>query len=57
MKKLVSDNAQNWHKKLYEVLWVDIITPKRAIGMAPFELVYGVSAQISLLLELLVAKL
>ena len=44
MKKLVYDNPQNWHKKLYEALWADQITPKRAIGMDPFELVYGIGA-------------
>ncbi|XP_059073521.1 uncharacterized protein LOC131874254 [Cryptomeria japonica] len=33
MKKLVDDNARNWHTKLYEALWADRITPKRAIGM------------------------
>ncbi|XP_057833824.1 uncharacterized protein LOC131044505 [Cryptomeria japonica] len=57
MKKLVDDNAQNWHKKVYEALWVDRITPKRAIGIAPIELVYGIGAKVSLPLELLVARL
>ena len=36
---------------------MDRITPKRAIGMATFELVYGIGAQVSLPLELSVAKL
>ena len=44
MKKLVSNNSRDWHKKNYEALWADWITPKRAIGMAPFELVYGIGA-------------
>ncbi len=57
MKKLVADNPQNWHKKLYEALRTDWITPKRAIGMALFELVYGVGAQVSLPLELSTTKL
>ncbi|XP_059064990.1 uncharacterized protein LOC131857020 [Cryptomeria japonica] len=57
MKKLVDDNAQNWHKKVYEALWADIIAPKRAIGMAPFELVYGIGAKVYLPLELSAAKL
>lgn len=57
IKKLVSDNSQDWHKRLYEALWVDQITPKRAIGMVPFELVYGIGAQVSLPLELSAAKL
>ncbi|XP_059076952.1 uncharacterized protein LOC131876153 [Cryptomeria japonica] len=42
---------------LYEALWADRITPKRAIGMAPYELVYGIGAKVSLPLELAVAKL
>lgn len=43
-KKLVFDNSLDWHKRLYEALWVDRSTPKRAIGMAPFELVYEIGA-------------
>ncbi|XP_059074593.1 uncharacterized protein LOC131064522 [Cryptomeria japonica] len=57
MKKLVDENSQNWHKKVYEALWADKITPKRAIRMAPFELVYGIGAKLSLPLELSAAKL
>ncbi|XP_059066425.1 uncharacterized protein LOC131857734 [Cryptomeria japonica] len=57
MKKLVDDNARNWHKKLYEAIWADRITPKRAIGMAPYELVYGIGAKVSLPLELVAARL
>ncbi|XP_059075005.1 uncharacterized protein LOC131875022 [Cryptomeria japonica] len=57
MKKLVDDNTQNWHKKLYEALWADRITPKREIGMEPYELVYGIGAKVSLPLELEAAKL
>ncbi|XP_057872020.2 uncharacterized protein LOC131078363 [Cryptomeria japonica] len=57
IEKLVDENARNLHKKLYEALWVDRITPKRAIGMAPFELVYGIDAKSSLPLELSAAKL
>ncbi|XP_059067894.1 uncharacterized protein LOC131858614 [Cryptomeria japonica] len=57
MKKLVDDNTWNWHKNLYEALWADRITPKRAIGMAPYELVYGISAKVSLPLELAAVKL
>ncbi|XP_057862670.2 uncharacterized protein LOC131070976 [Cryptomeria japonica] len=57
MKKLVDDNARNWNKKVYEALWVDRITPKRAIGMAPYELVYGIGAKVSLPLELAAMRL
>ncbi|XP_059075100.1 uncharacterized protein LOC131875096 [Cryptomeria japonica] len=57
MKKLVDDNTQNWHKKLYEALWADRITPKREIVMATYELVYGIGARISLPSELVATKL
>ncbi|GLJ18810.1 hypothetical protein SUGI_0335880 [Cryptomeria japonica] len=57
MKKLVDESARNWHKKLYEALWVDRTTPKRTIGMAPFELVYGIGAKLFLSLELSATKL
>lgn len=52
MKKSVSDNARDWHKILFEALWENQTTPKRENGMTPFELVYGVEAQLSLPLEL-----
>lgn len=57
MRKLVSDNAQDWHKRLYEALWADKTSPKREICMTPFKLVYGVEAQLSLPLELSATKL
>ncbi|XP_059073628.1 uncharacterized protein LOC131874325 [Cryptomeria japonica] len=57
MKKLVSENFKDWHKKLYEALWADCTSPKRAIGMSLFELVYGVGAQVALPLELAATKL
>ena len=52
MKKLGDEKGKDWHKKLYEVVWADRTSPKRAIGMTPFELVYRVEAQLSLPLEL-----
>ncbi|XP_057815286.2 uncharacterized protein LOC131028930 [Cryptomeria japonica] len=57
MKKIVSENFKVWHKKLYEALWADHTSPKRAIGMSPFELVYGAGAQVALPLELVATKL
>lgn len=52
MKKLIDEKGKYWHKKFYEAVWADKTSPKRAIGMTPFELVYGVEAQLSLPLEL-----
>ncbi|XP_059070752.1 uncharacterized protein LOC131860369 [Cryptomeria japonica] len=57
MRKLVSENLKDWHKKLYEELWADRTSPKRAIGIVSFELVYGIGAQLSLSLELSTTKL
>ena len=54
---MVSNNPQNWHKKPYVALWANQITPKRAIGMVPFELVYRIGAQVSFPLELSSTKL
>ena len=52
MKKLADEKGKDWHKRLYEAVWADRTSPKRAIGMTPFELVYRVEAQLSLPLEL-----
>ena len=41
IKKLLEDNKRAWHTKLKYALWVDRINTKRAIGMSPFQLVYG----------------
>ncbi|KAH9302229.1 hypothetical protein KI387_013812, partial [Taxus chinensis] len=52
IRKLVNESQRNWHKKLYDALWADRITPKRAIGMSPFQIVYGVEAQLPVIVEL-----
>lgn len=57
MKKLVSKNQGDWHKKLHEVPWVDRITPKRDINISAFELIYSTKPSLPLPLELLVGKL
>ena len=41
IKNLLEDNKKAWHTKLKYALWADIISTKRAIGMSPFQLVYG----------------
>lgn len=57
MQKLVTENVKDWHKRLYEALCAYRTSLKRAIGMMPFEIVYGVEAQLSLPLELSAARL
>ncbi|XP_059070529.1 uncharacterized protein LOC131860171 [Cryptomeria japonica] len=57
IRKLFDERQWTWHKALYDVLWADRITPKRAIGMSPFQLLYGLNVEIPITLELLVLKL
>lgn len=57
IRKLVEENQRSWHKDLYDALWADMITPKRAIGMSPFLLFYGKNAEIPITLELPTLKL
>lgn len=57
IRKLVEENQRSWHKALFDALWADKITPKRAIGMSPFQLLYGINAEIPITLELPALKL
>ena len=41
IRKLLEDNTKSWHTKLKYSLWADRISTKRAIGISPFQLVYG----------------
>ncbi|XP_057860570.1 uncharacterized protein LOC131069226 [Cryptomeria japonica] len=50
--KLVDENQRTWHKHLYEALWADRTTKKRAIRLCPFEIIYGTEAKLPILLEL-----
>ena len=51
MKRTIEDNQRVWHSKLKTTLWVDRITPKRAIRNSPFMLVYGREAKLPISLE------
>ncbi|KAH9287521.1 hypothetical protein KI387_031638, partial [Taxus chinensis] len=51
-RKLVDENQRNWHKRLYNTLWADRITPKKEIGMSPFQVLYGVEEKIPLMIEM-----
>ncbi|KAH9313635.1 hypothetical protein KI387_022262, partial [Taxus chinensis] len=50
--KRVDENKINWHKKLYDTLWADMITLKKAIGMSPFQLLYGIEVEIQVTVEM-----
>ena len=41
LKKIISENRCNWHKKLNNALWESGITPKESIGQSIYLLVYG----------------
>ena len=41
IKKLLEYNKRAWHTKMIYALWANRISTKRAIGMSPFQLVYG----------------
>ncbi|KAH9319369.1 hypothetical protein KI387_021138, partial [Taxus chinensis] len=57
VRKLVDENQRNWHKRLYDALWADRITPKKAIGTSPFQMLYGVEVEIPITIEMPALKL
>jgi transposase InsO family protein len=46
-KKLLEDKKKAWDSKLKFSLWADRVTTKRALGLSPFQLVYGVEVVLS----------
>ena len=57
IKKFVELNQRTSHKALFDALWADRITLKRAIGMSPFQSLCGINAKIPITLELATLKL
>ena len=57
VRKLIDVNQRSWHKHLYNALWADCTTKKRAIGLSPFEILYGTKPTLLLPLELSALKL
>ena len=57
IKKLLEENKRAWHTKLKYALWADRIRTKRAIGMSPFQLVYGAEVVFPTSLGLFVVNL
>ena len=56
IKKLLEYNKRAWHTKLKYALWAGRISTKRAIGMSPFQLVYGTKVIFLASLGVLVMK-
>lgn len=46
LKRVLDRNKKAWDSKLQLALWDDRVTVKRAIGCAPFDLVYGIHARL-----------
>ena len=41
---MVIENQRSWHSALPNALWADRVTPKNALGVSPYTLVYGKEA-------------
>ena len=41
----MADNKKAWDSKLQLAIWADRVTVKKAIGVAPFDMVYGIQAR------------
>jgi hypothetical protein len=52
LKKIVSTNQRDWHKKCMSALWDKKLTPKSSGGHSPFSLVYGKCARLRVHLHL-----
>ena len=46
IKRILGENKRAWDSKLPLALWADRVTVKKAIGCAPFDLVYGIQARL-----------
>ena len=46
IKRILGENKKAWDSKLPLALWANRVTVKRAIGCAPFDLVYGIQASL-----------
>ena len=57
VQKLIDVNQRSWRKHLYDALWADCTTKKRATGLSPFEILYGTELVLPLPLELSTLKL
>jgi hypothetical protein len=53
---MLEDTKKEWDSKLKFSLWADRVTIKRALGLSPFQLVYGVEVIFPSQLALPVAK-
>ena len=46
IKRILDDNRKAWDSKLALTIWVDRVIVKKAIGVAPFDLVYDIHARL-----------
>lgn len=52
IKSTTEANKITWHTQVKTALWANRITPKNAIGVSPFMLVYGREVKLPLSLEI-----
>ena len=45
IRRTLDDNKKAWDSKLQFSIWADRVTVKKAIGVSPFDLVYGIQAR------------
>ena len=57
IKKVLDENKRSWHVHLKYVLWENLVSTKRSIGVSPFQMVYGTDVVLPINLALPVMKL
>lgn len=46
IKRILDENKKAWDSKLSLAIWADRVTVKKALGFAPFDIGYGIQAQL-----------
>lgn len=45
IKRTLDDNKKAWDSKVQLTIWADRVTVKKAIGVAPFDILYGIQVR------------
>ena len=46
IKRILNDNKKAWDSKLPLAVWADRVNVNKAIGVAPFDIIYGIHARL-----------
>ena len=57
LKKIVGDNKTSWDNKIKYAVWEDRITKNNSTGESPFELVYGLTATLSVSMQISIFRM